>query len=225
MSCLENMTKLWCEVIIMGTRYKKGKVTWITQCYRWGGVIGQRPIQKKNGLLTSEIAILNLEKAAHWNFNFIGITWKMANNMICPSLSMHRPYILPLSTNTPISHPHPPIISHISTHIPNTWIFHTNWVEHLNIRFRFNLFEVCIFYKTVCFCSLVAIPPLHPPLHNLCSRCIYWIKCLLMPAERMTISSSDWGHQFLIKTSLFYLEYTLFLDVSWFNITSTFYDY
>ncbi len=31
-----------------------------------------RPIQQKNGLLTTEIAILNLERMAHWNFQFIG---------------------------------------------------------------------------------------------------------------------------------------------------------
>ncbi len=34
------------------------------KCYRWGGVMGHRPIQSKNGPLTIEIAILNLERMA-----------------------------------------------------------------------------------------------------------------------------------------------------------------
>ncbi len=49
---------------------------------------GHSLIQKKNGPLTTEIAILNLERMAHWNFNFIGKTWTMAHNMVCPSLSL-----------------------------------------------------------------------------------------------------------------------------------------
>ncbi len=30
--------------------------------------MGHRPIQQKNGPLTTEIAILNLDRMAHWNF-------------------------------------------------------------------------------------------------------------------------------------------------------------
>ncbi len=37
----------------------------IMQCYSWGGAMGHRPIQQKNGPLTTEIAILNLERMAH----------------------------------------------------------------------------------------------------------------------------------------------------------------
>ncbi len=33
--------------------------------------MGRRQILQKNALLTTEIAILNLERMAHWNFNFI----------------------------------------------------------------------------------------------------------------------------------------------------------
>ncbi len=59
------------------------------QCYSWGGAMGHRPIQQKNGTLTTEIAILNLERMAHWNFTFIGNKWKMANTMVCPATTLH----------------------------------------------------------------------------------------------------------------------------------------
>ncbi len=58
------------------------------QCYSWGGAMGHRPIQQKNGPLTTEIAILNLERMAHWNFTFIGNKWKMAHTMVCPNITL-----------------------------------------------------------------------------------------------------------------------------------------
>ncbi len=57
------------------------------QCYSWGGAMGHRLIQQKNGPLTTEIAILNLERIAHWNFTFIGNKWKMAHTMVCPAIN------------------------------------------------------------------------------------------------------------------------------------------
>ncbi len=36
-----------------------------TQCYSWGGAMGHRPIQQKNGPLTTEIAILNLKRTVY----------------------------------------------------------------------------------------------------------------------------------------------------------------
>ncbi len=52
----------------------------------YSGAMDHSLIQQKNGPLTTEIAILNLERMVHWNFYFIGKTWKMAHNMVCPSL-------------------------------------------------------------------------------------------------------------------------------------------
>ncbi len=60
--------------------------TW--QCYSWGGAMGHRPIQQKNGPLTTEIAIFNLERMAHWNFKFIANKWKMAHTMVCPAITL-----------------------------------------------------------------------------------------------------------------------------------------
>ncbi len=59
-------------------------------CYSWGGAMGHRPIQKKNGPLTTEIAILNLERMANWNFRFIGNKWKMAHTIVCPAITLHN---------------------------------------------------------------------------------------------------------------------------------------
>ncbi len=50
--------------------------------------MGHRPSQQKNGPLTTEIAILNLERMAHWNFNFLGNKWKMAHTMVCPAIEL-----------------------------------------------------------------------------------------------------------------------------------------
>ncbi len=58
------------------------------QCYSWGGAMGHRPIQQQNGPLTTEIAILNLERMAHWNFKFIGNKWKMAHTKVCPAITL-----------------------------------------------------------------------------------------------------------------------------------------
>ncbi len=41
--------------------------------------MGHRPIQQKNGLLTTEIAILNLERMSLRNFKFIGNKSKMVH--------------------------------------------------------------------------------------------------------------------------------------------------
>ncbi len=49
--------------------------------------MGHRSIQQKNGPLTTEIAILNLERMAHSNFMFIGNKWKM---YIKPGLEMPK---------------------------------------------------------------------------------------------------------------------------------------
>ncbi len=49
--------------------------------------MGHIPIQQKNGPLTTEIAILNLERRAHWNFKFISNKWKMAHTMVCPAIA------------------------------------------------------------------------------------------------------------------------------------------
>ncbi len=58
------------------------------QCYSWGGAMSHRPIQQKNGTLTTEIAILYLERMAHWNFKFIGNKWKMDHSMVCPAITL-----------------------------------------------------------------------------------------------------------------------------------------
>ncbi len=50
--------------------------------------MGHRPIQQKNDPLTTEIAILNLERMAYWNFKFIGNKWKMAHTMVCPAMTL-----------------------------------------------------------------------------------------------------------------------------------------
>ncbi len=50
--------------------------------------MGHKPIQQKNGPLTTEIAILNLERMAHWNFTFIDNKWKMAHTMVCPAITL-----------------------------------------------------------------------------------------------------------------------------------------
>ncbi len=52
------------SVPLKGTKHGKHH----TQCYSWGGDMGHRPcrpIQQKNGPLTAEIAILNLERMTH----------------------------------------------------------------------------------------------------------------------------------------------------------------
>ncbi len=58
------------------------------QCYSWGGAMVHRPIQQKNGPLTTEIAILNLERRAHWNFKFISNKWKMVHTIFCPAITL-----------------------------------------------------------------------------------------------------------------------------------------
>ncbi len=58
------------------------------QCYSWGGAMGLWTIQQENGPLTTEIAILNLERRAHWNFKFICNKWKMAHIMVCPAITL-----------------------------------------------------------------------------------------------------------------------------------------
>ncbi len=50
--------------------------------------MGQRPIQQKNGPLTTEIAILNLERMAHWNFKFICNKLNMAHTMVFPAVTL-----------------------------------------------------------------------------------------------------------------------------------------
>ncbi len=59
-----------------------------SQCYSWDGAMSHRPIQHKNSPLTTEIAILNLERMAHWNFKFIGNKWKMAHTTVCPAITL-----------------------------------------------------------------------------------------------------------------------------------------
>ncbi len=56
----------------------------------FGMVWGHRhsPIQQKNGPLTTEIVILNLERMTQRNFNFIGKKWKMVHTIVFPSLSL-----------------------------------------------------------------------------------------------------------------------------------------
>ncbi len=61
---------------------------WFHQCYSWGCVMGHRPIQQKNVPLTTEIAILNLKRIAHWNFKFIGNKWKRAHTRVCPAITL-----------------------------------------------------------------------------------------------------------------------------------------
>ncbi len=63
-------------------------MTCLNQCYSWGGAMGHRPIQHKNGPLTTEIAILNLERMAHWNFKFISNKWKMEHTIVCPTITL-----------------------------------------------------------------------------------------------------------------------------------------
>ncbi len=50
--------------------------------------MGHRPIQQKNGPLTSEIAILNLERRAHLNLKFISNKCKMAYTMVYPAITL-----------------------------------------------------------------------------------------------------------------------------------------
>ncbi len=40
-------------------------VSYSHQCYSWGGAMDHIPIQQKNGPLTTEFAILNLERMVH----------------------------------------------------------------------------------------------------------------------------------------------------------------
>ncbi len=47
------------------------------------------PFNNKKGPLTTEIAILNSERMAHWNFTFIANKWKMAHTMVCPAITLH----------------------------------------------------------------------------------------------------------------------------------------
>ncbi len=80
------------------TCYKAGKTLYnvtglLNQCYSWGGAMGHRSIQQKNGPLTTEIAILNLERMALWNFKFSGNKWKMAHTMVCPAITLLNPTI------------------------------------------------------------------------------------------------------------------------------------
>ncbi len=77
-----------------------GKFLWDKiqmQCYSWGGAMGHRPIQQKNGPLTTEIAILNLERMAHWNFKFIGNKWKMAHTIL-PSYNTADGHATPMKS-------------------------------------------------------------------------------------------------------------------------------
>ncbi len=76
--------------ICLSSPVRVNKFIWMpmTQCYSWGGAMGHRPIQQKNGPLTKEIAILNLERMAHWNFKFIGNKWKMAHTIVCPAITL-----------------------------------------------------------------------------------------------------------------------------------------
>ncbi len=53
--------------------------------------MGHRPIEQKNGPLITEIAILNLERMAHWKFKFFGNKWKMAHTIVCPAITLHLP--------------------------------------------------------------------------------------------------------------------------------------
>ncbi len=41
------------------------EVSYIQSLFSWDGAMGHRPISQKNGPLTTEIAILNLERMAH----------------------------------------------------------------------------------------------------------------------------------------------------------------
>ncbi len=54
----------------------------------WCGTMSQCSIQQKNGPVTTEIAILNLERMTLWHFNFIGKKLKMSHTMVFPSLSL-----------------------------------------------------------------------------------------------------------------------------------------
>ncbi len=69
--------------------YKTGWINLLdVQCYSWGGAMGHRPIQQKNGPLTTEIVILNLERMAHWNFKFMIISGKWPHTMVCPTITL-----------------------------------------------------------------------------------------------------------------------------------------
>ncbi len=57
-----------------------GKYIYRCSKTEWCRAMGHSPIQQKNYPLTTEIAILKLEKMTHWNFNFIGKIWKMAHS-------------------------------------------------------------------------------------------------------------------------------------------------
>ncbi len=64
--------------------------------------MGRRPIQQKNGPLTTEITILNLERMAHWNFKFIGNKQKIAHAMVCPAITLIQVYYM--CRNTGVLH-------------------------------------------------------------------------------------------------------------------------
>ncbi len=56
--------------------------------------MGHRPIQQKNGPLTTEIAILNLKIMVYWNFKFISNKWKMAHTKLCPAITLVTQYMI-----------------------------------------------------------------------------------------------------------------------------------
>ncbi len=84
-----------CAMILNGWSHSKictkMYVFWISystcvQWLGWCGTMGYSPIQQKNRPLTTEIAVLHLERMAHRNFNFKGKTSKMAHTIVCPPL-------------------------------------------------------------------------------------------------------------------------------------------
>ncbi len=85
--CDTNLIQNTCMLVMAHNQFMYDG-TCMYQCYSWGGTMGHRPIQLKNGPLTTEIAILNLERMTHWNFKFIGNNWKMAHTMVCPAITL-----------------------------------------------------------------------------------------------------------------------------------------
>ncbi len=99
-SCNKPYAGLYHDKFYVGLYYVTSPMlVCIVQCYSWGGAMGHRPIQQKNGPLTTEIAILNLERITHWNFIFIGNKWKMAHTMVCPAITLIMWQVLFRSTS------------------------------------------------------------------------------------------------------------------------------
>ncbi len=74
----------FCQIYICRSKHMEWRWALFSVIAEMGAMV-HRPIQQKNDPLTTEIAIINLERMDHWNFKFICNKWKMTHNMVLPS--------------------------------------------------------------------------------------------------------------------------------------------